>query len=73
MRYINRHYLSIYYQSPVCRWHSLKHSGRLSLLFASPWLPSKLQSITADWPVPNYTARLQRQLWLITLPTVITW
>jgi len=35
-------------------------------------LPSQLQSITAPWPVPNYTAWWQRHMGVNNLPRVVT-
>jgi len=35
-------------------------------------LLSQLQSITADWPVPNYTAWWQRHMGVTNLPRVAT-
>jgi len=31
------------------------------------------ESITAIWPVPNYTARWQRYVGVNNLPRVVTW
>jgi len=36
-------------------------------------LPSQPQSITAPWPVPNYTAWWQRHMCVNSLPNVVTW
>ena len=35
--------------------------------------PSQPQSITAPWPVPNYTAWWQRHMCVNNLPNVVTW
>ena len=36
-------------------------------------LPSRPQGITAPWPVPDYTAWLQRHMCLNNLPKVVAW
>jgi len=36
-------------------------------------LPSQPKNVTALWPVPNYTAWLQRRMRVNNLPMVITW
>jgi len=50
--------------------HLVKSGSRLPILSAGPWLPSKLQKITALWP--NYTAWQKRHI-CEQLAEVITW
>ena len=56
-----------------CTAHMSKSSTwRQAVITFSQGLPSQPKSVTAHWPVPNYTAWYQRQMGVNNLPKVVT-
>ena len=59
-------FLAVSLQAAGDRSH--KPGSRLPSLSTRPWLPPPLPSLTAHWPVPNYTAWWQRHMCERTCP-----
>ena len=61
------------YRPWASRW--IDHWSLWRMASATPdlRLPSQPQSITAPWPVPNYTCWWQRNMCVNNLPKVVTW
>ena len=55
------------------RWQVINPAVGCHYFPLGPRLPSQLKSITAFWPVRNYTAWWQRHMCVNNLPRVITW
>ena len=62
------------YRQSVRRWLEAIHPA-VGCHYSLPGLrlPSQPQSVTAHWPVPNYTAWWQRHMRVSSLPKGVTW
>ena len=64
------------YYRPTIPYHSLQVINPVigcHYFPLAPRLPFQPRSVTALWPVPNYTAWWQRQMCVNNLPSVVTW
>jgi len=62
------------YRQSTCMWLEAIHPA-VGCHYFPPGLllPSQLKSVTAHWPVPNYTAWWQRHMHVSSLPKAVTW